>query len=60
MLADVLAAAVAIGTTWVVTPDPRRGRPRGGGATVVPDPGGGQGAAVEAGLRRPVPGRCSS
>jgi len=51
MLADVLAAAVAIGTTWVVTPDPAAGAAaREAGATVVSDPGGGQGAAVEAGL----------
>jgi 2-phospho-L-lactate guanylyltransferase len=51
MLADVLAAAVAIGTTWVVTPDLAAGAAaREAGATVVPDPGGGQGAAVEAAL----------
>ena len=51
MLVDVLAAAVAIGTTWVVTPDPAAAEAaREAGATVVPDPGGGQGAAVEAGL----------
>jgi 2-phospho-L-lactate guanylyltransferase len=51
MLVDVLAAAVAIGTTWVVTPDPEaEATAREAGAEVVPDPGGGQGAAVEAGL----------
>jgi 2-phospho-L-lactate guanylyltransferase len=51
MLVDVLAAAVDIGTTWVVTPDPAAGAAaREAGATVVPDPGGGQGAAVEAAL----------
>jgi 2-phospho-L-lactate guanylyltransferase len=51
MLVDVLAAAVDIGTTWVVTPDPEAGAvAREAGATVVSDPGGGQGAAVEAGL----------
>jgi 2-phospho-L-lactate guanylyltransferase len=51
MLADVLAAAVDIGTTWVVTPDPAAGATaREAGATVVPDPGGGQGAAVAAAL----------
>ena len=51
MLVDVLAAAVAIGITWVVTPDPAAGAvAREAGAAVVPDPGGGQGAAVEAGL----------
>jgi 2-phospho-L-lactate guanylyltransferase len=51
MLVDVLAAAVAIGATWVVTPDPAAGAAaREAGAAVVPDPGGGQGAAVEAAL----------
>jgi 2-phospho-L-lactate guanylyltransferase len=51
MLADVLAAAVEIGATWVVTPDPVAAEEaREAGATVVSDPGGGQGAAVEAGL----------
>ena len=51
MLADVLAAAIDIGTTWVVTPDPAAGAAaREAGATAVPDPGGGQGAAVEAAL----------
>ncbi|MGI8974420.1 MAG: NTP transferase domain-containing protein [Gaiella sp.] len=51
MLGDVVEAAVAVGSTLVVTGDP------GGilvadelGATVVRDPGGGQGAAVSAGL----------
>ncbi len=46
MLADVLAVCVAVGPTFVVGPegtDPR-------GATLVADPGGGQGAAVRAGL----------
>ena len=57
MLADVLAAAVAIGTTWVVTPDPAAGgTAREAGAEVVADPGGGQGAAVEAGLSQAGPG----
>lgn len=46
MLADVLAAATSVGRTWVVSPDPVRG------ATWIPDPGGGQGAAVEAALRK--------
>jgi 2-phospho-L-lactate guanylyltransferase len=51
MLEDVLAAAVDIGTTWVVTPDPAAGAAaRDAGAAVVPDPGGGQGAAVDAAL----------
>jgi 2-phospho-L-lactate guanylyltransferase len=51
MLVDVLAAAVDIGTTWVVTPDPTAGAAaREAGAAVIADPGGGQGAAVEAAL----------
>jgi 2-phospho-L-lactate guanylyltransferase len=51
MLADVLAAAVAVGTTWVVTLDPAaEATAREAGAREVPDPGGGQGAAVEAAL----------
>ena len=51
MLADVLAAALAVGRTLVVTAD------EGGaavsrelGAELVADPGGGQGAAVQAAL----------
>jgi 2-phospho-L-lactate/phosphoenolpyruvate guanylyltransferase len=46
MLADVLAACCAVGATFLVTSaavDPLE-------ATVVPDPGGGQGNAVRAGL----------
>src|SRR5215204_469331 len=51
MLVDVLAAAVDVGTTWVVTPDPAaEAAAVEAGAEVVPDPGGGQGAAVEAAL----------
>jgi 2-phospho-L-lactate/phosphoenolpyruvate guanylyltransferase len=51
MLVDVLAAAVDIGTTWVVTPDSAAGAAaREAGAAVLPDRGGGQGAAVEAAL----------
>ena len=46
MLADVVEAARAIGPTLVVAPI---GTPAGPGL-VVPDPGGGQGAAVRAGL----------
>ena len=45
MLETVLAAASSVGRTWVVSPDPVAG------ATWIPDPGGGQGAAVEAALR---------
>jgi 2-phospho-L-lactate guanylyltransferase len=45
MLADVLAVATGVGRTWVVSPDPVAG------ATWIPDPCGGQGAAVEAALR---------
>ena len=44
MLEHVLAAAGSVGRTWVVSPDPVAG------ATWIPDPGGGQGAAVEAAL----------
>ena len=50
MLEDVLAAAGSVGRTWVVSPDPVEG------ATWIPDPGGGQGAAVEAALREIGPG----
>jgi 2-phospho-L-lactate guanylyltransferase len=46
MLADVVAACVAVGPTFVVA---RAGTPIAGAALVV-DPGGGQGAAVVAGL----------
>jgi 2-phospho-L-lactate guanylyltransferase len=46
MLADVVAASVAIGPTVVVGPE---GTPAGE-ATLVLDPGGGLGAAVRAGL----------
>jgi 2-phospho-L-lactate guanylyltransferase len=58
MLADVLAAAVEVGTTWVVTPDPAAATAaREAGAAVIPDPGGGQGAAVEAALSQAGAGR---
>ena len=50
MLADVLAAATSVGATWVVSPEPVDG------AAWIPDPGGGQGAAVEAALREIGPG----
>jgi 2-phospho-L-lactate guanylyltransferase len=46
MLADVLAACTAVGSTFVVGPAPTVPD----GVTVVRDPGGGQGAAVRAGL----------
>lgn len=50
MLETVLAAAGSVGRAWVVSPDPVEG------ATWIPDPGGGQGAAVEAALRTIGPG----
>jgi 2-phospho-L-lactate guanylyltransferase len=46
MLADVLAAATRVGRTWVVSPNHVHD------ASWIPDPGGGQGAAVEAALRK--------
>lgn len=48
MLADVLAAATVVGRTIVVTPDAEGIDLMG--AALVDDPGGGQGAAVEAAL----------
>jgi 2-phospho-L-lactate guanylyltransferase len=57
MLAEVLAAAFDVGRVWVVTPDSDAAR-YATRATWIRDPGGGQGAAVEAALReigtRPV------
>jgi 2-phospho-L-lactate guanylyltransferase len=53
MLADVLAATVEVGATWVVSPAPA-GRELG--ARWIQDPGGGQGAAVAAALREIGPG----
>jgi len=50
MLEAVLAAAVSVGRTWVVSPDPVDG------AIWIPDPGGGQGTAVEAALAEIGPG----
>jgi 2-phospho-L-lactate/phosphoenolpyruvate guanylyltransferase len=51
MLGDVLAACVLVGQTRVVTPDEEGAETaREFGAEVVADPGGGQGAAVRAGL----------
>ncbi|MBA2476361.1 MAG: 2-phospho-L-lactate guanylyltransferase [Actinobacteria bacterium] len=56
MLADVLAACTATGPTHLVTDDEQAAAlGREAGATWVDDPGGGQGAAVAAGLGR-VPG----
>ncbi len=51
MLADVLAAAAGAGKTWVVTRDPAAAAAAlEAEAAWVPDPGGGQGAAIEATL----------
>ena len=52
MFSDVLAACVVVGRTRVVTPDEEGAdSARDTGAEVVADPGGGQGAAVQAGLQ---------
>ena len=57
MLADVLAAAADIGAPRVVTADDEGAAlARELGATVVPDPGGGQGSAVAAALTGLEPG----
>ena len=51
MFGDVLAACVLVGRTRVVTPDEEASTAAvDAGADVVPDPGGGQGAAVQTGL----------
>jgi 2-phospho-L-lactate guanylyltransferase len=51
MFYDVLAACLVVGRTRVVTPDEEGAdMARDAGAEVVADPGGGQGAAVQAGL----------
>ena len=50
MLTDVLAVTTSVGETWVVSPEPVEG------ATWIPDPGGGQGAAVQAALQEIGPG----
>jgi 2-phospho-L-lactate/phosphoenolpyruvate guanylyltransferase len=51
MFCDVLAASAPVGRTRVVTPDEEAAdAARDAGAEVVADPGGGQGAAVQAGL----------
>jgi 2-phospho-L-lactate guanylyltransferase len=52
MLVGVLSVALEVGETWVVSPD----EPRGSTATWIPDPGGGQGAAVAAALIEIGPG----
>ena len=57
MFCDVLAACVVVGDTRVVTPDEEGATAaREAGAEVVADPGGGQGAAVQAGLEGIEPG----
>ena len=57
MFCDVLAACLSIGRARVVTPDEEGAAAAvDHGAEVVPDPGGGQGAAVLAGLAGVDPG----
>ena len=57
MLADVLAAARSVGDIRLVTQDEDGAAlGRDAGAEVVPDPGGGQGAAVQAALDGLEPG----
>jgi 2-phospho-L-lactate guanylyltransferase len=57
MLGDVLAACVPVGRTRVATSDDEGARiARESGADVAADPGGGQGAAVEAALDGVEPG----
>jgi 2-phospho-L-lactate guanylyltransferase len=57
MFGDVLAACVVVGRTRVVTPDEEGAEAaREAGAEAVVDPGGGQGAAVQAGLEGVEPG----
>jgi 2-phospho-L-lactate guanylyltransferase len=57
MFFDVLAACVLVGSTRVVTPDEEAAVGAAeAGAEVIADPGGGQGAAVEAGLDGVEPG----
>jgi 2-phospho-L-lactate/phosphoenolpyruvate guanylyltransferase len=57
MFCDVLAACVLSGRTRVVTPDENAAAAaEEAGAEVVTDPGGGQGAAVHAGLEGVEPG----
>jgi len=57
MFCDVLAACISVGRTRAVTPDEEASAAAiDAGAEVVPDPGGGQGAAVQAGLEGVEPG----
>ena len=57
MFCDVLAACIAVGHTRVVTPDEEGAEAaREAGAEALPDPGGGQGPAVQAGLEDVEPG----
>jgi 2-phospho-L-lactate guanylyltransferase len=57
MFCDVLSACVAAGRTRVVTPDEDAATAaHDAGAEAVADPGGGQGAAVQAGLEGVEPG----
>lgn len=57
MFCDVLAASLQVGRTRVVTPDDdATAAARDAGAEAVDDPGGGQGAAVQAGLAGLEPG----
>jgi 2-phospho-L-lactate guanylyltransferase len=57
MYCDVLAACIAVGRTRVVTPDEdAASAAEDAGAEAVSDPGGGQGAAVQAGLEGLEPG----
>src|SRR6266516_4311710 len=57
MLGDVLSAAVAVGRVRVVTADPDGAAlAQDVGVELVGDPGGGQGAAVEAALAGVEPG----
>src|SRR5207248_9292056 len=57
MFCDVLAACAAVGRTRVVTPDAEAAAAAlEAGAETVSDPGGGQGAAVQAALQGLDPG----
>src|SRR5205814_7932608 len=57
MFCDVLAACLSVGETRVVTSDDESAAAAtAAGAEVVADPGGGQGAAVEAALEDVAPG----